>query len=37
MIRFGRRIDFESLTLLAMAPVLVIIVLTGYLVGRCVV
>ena len=36
MTRFSRRINFDSLMLLAMAPVLVVIVLTGYLVGRCI-
>jgi len=36
MTRFSRRINFDSLMLLAMAPVIVIIVLTGYLIGQCV-
>jgi hypothetical protein len=36
MTRFSRRINFDSLMLLAMAPVIVIIVLTGYLVGWCI-
>lgn len=36
MTRFSRRINFDSLMLLAMSPVIVIIVLTGYLIGQCV-
>ena len=36
MTRFSRRINFDSLMLLAMTPVMGIIVLTGYLVGLCV-
>jgi hypothetical protein len=36
MTRFSRRINFDSLMLLAVAPMVVIIVLTGYLVGWCI-
>jgi hypothetical protein len=36
MTRFSRRINFDSLMLLAAAPMVVIIVLTGYLVGWCI-
>ena len=36
MTRFSRRINFDSLMLLAATPVLVIVVLTGYLVGWCI-